>query len=76
MTSSLLRKNSLERLQISQELLLKFLQRHGIGPCFIDLLFAFRNVEELSDIGQSFWSPLHPSENLYGRVRVSVLLQL
>ena len=41
---------------ISRELLLKILTFHGIAPSFLDLLPAFRIVDELSEKGNSLWT--------------------
>ncbi|KAK3047706.1 hypothetical protein LTR09_010964 [Extremus antarcticus] len=53
---SILRKHSLSPLMVSRELLLKILTFHDIGPGFLDLLPAFRVVDELSEKGNSLWS--------------------
>jgi hypothetical protein len=53
---SIFRRFSLSPLMLSRELLLKVLAYHNIGPAFLDLLPAFRVVDELSEKGNSLWS--------------------
>lgn len=57
------RKHSLSSLLISRELLLKLLRQHEIGPCFLDLLFAFQPLPGLN----SCWSSVKAGESVYGR---------
>lgn len=54
---------------ISRELLIKILKFHSIGPSFLDLLPAFRVVDELSEKGNSLWSVLRASQGEIGTIR-------
>lgn len=53
---------------VSRELLLKILRFHNIGPNFLDLLPAFRMVDELSEKGNSLWSVLKASQGEIGTI--------
>jgi hypothetical protein len=43
------------------------LKLHDIGPCFLELLPAFRVTEELSEKGQSLWSISRPQDGQIGK---------
>jgi len=62
-----MRKHALAPLSITKEVLLKILRYHEAQPCFLDMLFALRRGDQLSEKGHAFWAPFRLSESTYGQ---------
>lgn len=60
------RKNSLLRFRVTEDLLRKILTCHAVKTPFLDLLFGFRDREEISEKGYGIWAVSDSLSGNYG----------
>lgn len=66
------RKNSLLRFRVTEDLLRKILTCHAVKTPFLDLLFGFRDREEISEKGYGIWAA---SDSLSGNYEICYQLR-